>query len=172
MKTKFFTLFAAFALLFGAKAMAQTNGDVNEDGKVDEQDITAIVKSVNQANDVVDNSVKNYYWYIGLANPAEMIEIAPIAADNASAGWRYIGTSLPEYCASNMLRDGRNSDGIIFEERDYHYIALPSNAIGIWLGGNSKSDDYDSFKSVVIEGVKYYVYKSKTKFRATGISLH
>ena len=33
MKTKIFTLFAAMMLLFGAKAMAQTNGDVNGDGK-------------------------------------------------------------------------------------------------------------------------------------------
>ena len=131
MKSKFFTLFAAFVLLFSANASAQVNGDVNEDGVVNEQDITAIIKSANQANDVIDNSTKSYYWYIGLANPAEMTEIAPMAADNTSSGWRLIGTSLSEYSASNMLRNGRDSEDIMFENRDFHYVALPSNSIGI-----------------------------------------
>ena len=63
MKTKFFTLFAAFALLFGAKAMAQTNGDVNEDGKVDEQDITAIIQIMQEAGGVAEQT--KYYWYVG-----------------------------------------------------------------------------------------------------------
>ena len=35
MKAKFFTLFAAFVLLFSAQASAQANGDVNGDGKVE-----------------------------------------------------------------------------------------------------------------------------------------
>ena len=52
MKTKFFTLFAAFALLFGAKAMAQTDGDVNGDGKVNEQDIAAILEIMAEAGGV------------------------------------------------------------------------------------------------------------------------
>ena len=171
MKTKIFTLFAAFALLFGAKAMAQANGDVNGDGKVDEQDIEAMIKRVNQANDVVDNSTKNYYWYIGLANPTEMKEIAPMAADNTSTGWRYIGTSLSEYGVSNMLWNGREND-IMFEERDFHYIALPSNSIGIWLSFYSMLDEYNRLKPIVIDGVKFYVYKSKKKYRATEISLY
>ena len=61
MKTKFFTLFAAFALLFGAKAMAQTDGDVNGDGKVDEQDITAIIQIMQEAGGVKEPT--KYYWY-------------------------------------------------------------------------------------------------------------
>ena len=67
MKTKFFTLFAAFALLFGAKAMAQTNGDVNEDGKVDEQDITAIIQIMQEAGGVAEPT--KYYWYAGWTIP-------------------------------------------------------------------------------------------------------
>ena len=67
MKTKFFTLFAAFALLFGAKAMAQTNGDVNEDGKVDEQDITAIIQIMQEAGGVKEQT--KYYWYAGWTEP-------------------------------------------------------------------------------------------------------
>ena len=67
MKTKFFTLFAAMMLLFGAKAMAQTNGDVNEDGKVDEQDITAIIQIMQEAGGVAEPT--KYYWYAGWTIP-------------------------------------------------------------------------------------------------------
>ena len=67
MKLKFFTLFAAFALLFGAKAMAQTNGDVNGDGKVDEQDITAIIQIMQEAGGVKEQT--KYYWYAGWTEP-------------------------------------------------------------------------------------------------------
>ena len=63
MKTKFFTLFAAFTLLFGAKAMAQTNGDVNEDGVVNEQDIAAILEIMAEAGGVKEQT--KYYWYVG-----------------------------------------------------------------------------------------------------------
>ncbi len=67
MKTKFFTLFAAFTLLFGAKAMAQTNGDVNEDGVVNEQDITAIIQIMQEAGGVEEQT--KYYWYVGNVEP-------------------------------------------------------------------------------------------------------
>ena len=67
MKLKFFTLFAAFTLLFGSKAMAQTNGDVNEDGKVDEQDITAIIQIMQEAGGVAEPT--KYYWYAGWTIP-------------------------------------------------------------------------------------------------------
>ena len=46
MKTKFFTLFAAMMLLFGAKAMAQTNGDVNGDGIVNIGDVAELVNII------------------------------------------------------------------------------------------------------------------------------
>ena len=76
MKTKFFTLFAAFALLFGAKAMAQTDGDVNEDGKVDEQDITAIIQIMQEAGGAVEAT--KYYWYVGQENPASIDDITKL----------------------------------------------------------------------------------------------
>ena len=63
MKTKFFTLFAAFVLLFSAQASAQTNGDVNGDGKVNEQDIAAILEIMAEAGGVKEQT--KYYWYVG-----------------------------------------------------------------------------------------------------------
>ena len=56
MKSKFFTLFAAFVLLFSANASAQVNGDVNGDGKVDEEDglkVTCIAVSDADGNTVL-----------------------------------------------------------------------------------------------------------------------
>ena len=63
MKSKFFTLFAAFVLLFSANASAQTNGDVNEDGVVNEQDIAAILEIMAEAGGVKEQT--KYYWYVG-----------------------------------------------------------------------------------------------------------
>lgn len=55
-------------LLFFVAAMnvqnlsAQTNGDVNNDGTVNEADITAIIEIMKEANGV---GPKKYYWYVG-----------------------------------------------------------------------------------------------------------
>ena len=67
MKSKFFTLFAAFVLLFSANASAQVNGDVNGDGKVNEQDITAIIQIMQEAGGVKEQT--KYYWYVGQTQP-------------------------------------------------------------------------------------------------------
>ena len=67
MKSKFFTLFAAFVLLFSAQASAQVNGDVNGDGKVNEQDITAIIQIMQEAGGVKEQT--KYYWYAGWTEP-------------------------------------------------------------------------------------------------------
>jgi hypothetical protein len=67
MKTKFFTLFAAFVLLFSANASAQTNGDVNDDGVVNEQDIAAILEIMAEAGGVKEQP--KYYWYAGWTEP-------------------------------------------------------------------------------------------------------
>lgn len=77
MKSKFFTLFAAFVLLFSAQASAQTNGDVNGDGKVDEQDIAAILEIMAEAGGVKEKT--KYYWYFG--NGDEIVKNDPAAAD-------------------------------------------------------------------------------------------
>ena len=63
MKSKLFTLFAAFVLLFSAQASAQAYGDVNGDGKVDEQDIAAILEIMAEAGGVKEQT--KYYYYVG-----------------------------------------------------------------------------------------------------------
>ena len=159
MKTKFFTLFAAFALLFGAKAMAQTNGDVNGDGKVDEQDITAIIQIMQEAGGVKEQT--KYYWYVGQENPASITSISPIVTDNTSPGWRYLGSDLSVYNSTNKMWAGAIEPTITFSARDVYYIALPNSSAKVYDDtgyGGVLTDAFSTPTTKDINGVKYYIY--------------
>ena len=125
MKTKFFTLFAVFMLLFGAKAMAQTDGDVNGDGKVDEQDITAIIQIMQEAGGVKEQT--KYYWYVGTENPLTMDEMSPIVGKDASngVGFRVLDMSKT-YSITNKLYDFDNA--IYGEKSAIWYAMLPQES--------------------------------------------
>lgn len=103
MKSKFFTLFAAFVLLFSAQASAQTNGDVNGDGKVDEQDIAAILEIMQQAGGVKEQT--KYYWYVGQE---------AITADNYTT----LATQVTSYPTTHDYT---------VEKRGYIYILLSNS---------------------------------------------
>jgi hypothetical protein len=173
MKSKFFTLFAAFVLLFSANASAQVNGDVNDDGKVNEQDITAILEIMAEAGGVKEQT--KYYWYVGQTNPASMTSISPIVDDNTSPGWRYIGTSIPSYSETNMLWDGVTNNIKVDKEsgeRAQYFVAVPDNKIQIYNGlKGSEMSNYDT-SEITIGGVKYYVYSYKSKGRSFGMNLY
>ena len=173
MKLKFFTLFAAFTLLFGAKAMAQTNGDVNEDGVVNEQDIAAIIQIMQEAGGVKEQT--KYYWYVGQENPANMTSISPIVDDNTSPGWRLIGTTVPNYSETNMLWDGVTNNIAVDKESDaraQYFVAVPDNEIQIYNGlKGSEMINYDT-SEITINGVKYYVYSYKSKGRTFMMNLY
>ena len=151
MKTKFFTLFAAFALLFGAKAMAQTNGDVNGDGKVNEQDIAAILEIMAEAGGVKEQT--KYYWYVGQE---------AVTADNYTTidGVTQV-TSYPtkyEYTPSS---------------RAYTYVLVANNktvtkiedanlgsSISFTLDDTIKITGYSVYKSLVKISGKVYIHIS------------
>ena len=101
MKRVFSLLLFFVAAMSVQTVQAQTNGDVNGDGKVNEQDIAAILEIMAEAGGVKEQT--KYYWYVGQENPASMTSISPIVTDNTSPGWRLIGTSVPTYSSSNML---------------------------------------------------------------------
>ena len=65
MKVKIFALVAAFFMLMGGSAWAQSDvkGDVNKDGVVNEQDIAAILAIMQEAGGVKEKT--KYYWYVG-----------------------------------------------------------------------------------------------------------
>lgn len=79
MKVKIFALVAAFFMLMGGSAWAQSDvkGDVNKDGVVNEQDIAAILAIMAKNNGVAEKT--KYYWYLG--NGDEIVKNDPAAAN-------------------------------------------------------------------------------------------
>ena len=146
-------------------AQAQSNGDVNGDGVVDEKDITAILKIMAEAGGVKKKT--KYYWYIGQENPTSMTNISPIVSDNTSPGWRLIGTSKPTsstFTKSNMLWDGVNNG--IFFSRSISYIAIPYQPLQMWDADGGDGLFYtiqNNGNPININGVDYYIYMSDYK---------
>ena len=147
MKTKFFTLFAAFALLFGAKAMAQTDGDVNGDGKVDEQDITAIIQIMQEAGGVKEQT--KYYWYAGQERPTSLTSNPTPSAEFTCNNWFELGTTLPTEI------NKRVTNGI---SGNVWYAAVPTDA-GLVAGADDIEDtSMTKIETITINGVKYDVW--------------
>lgn len=159
MKVKIFALVAAFFMLMGGSAWAQSDvkGDVNKDGVVNEQDIAAILAIMAKNNGVAEKT--KYYWYVGQENPTEMTTIEPKVGDAVSngVGFRTLDMSKT-YSASNKLYDGINNP-IEGDKSATWYILLPTT---------SKLKFYDDLGESPLEtitttkdfgdGVKYTVY--------------
>ena len=114
---------------------------------------------------------ETYYWYVGTENPMNMSSISPIVNDNNSPGWREIGTSLGSYDSNNMLWNG-DTNNIVFENRDYHYVAVPKQSIQIYNAANGSVMDSYTTTTTIINGITYYVYRCNTKARAFGYNIY
>ena len=79
MKVKIFALVAAFFMLMGGSAWAQSEvkGDVNKDGVVNEQDIAAILAIMAENNGVAEKT--KYYWYVGWTKPTSLDHLKTLA---------------------------------------------------------------------------------------------
>ena len=163
MKRVFSLLLFFVAAMSVQTVQAQTNGDVNGDGVVNEQDIAAILEIMAEAGGVKEQT--KYYWYVGQENPASMTSISPIVSDNTSPGWRLIGTSIPTYSASKKLWDGVTNQ-ITFAARDVYYYAVPSSNIKIYDDTGASVMDTFTTSETIIDGVKYYIYTKNGKARA------
>lgn len=161
MKRVFSLLLFFVAAMSVQTVQAQTNGDVNDDGVVNEQDIAAILEIMAEAGGVKEQT--KYYWYIGTENPAETQTIAPILDENdrTSPGWRLIGTSIPN--DETKLFD--ESETINFGAQVIHYIAIPTQTLKITTYGIDVTAEYAFESTVTIDGVVYYIYKSKDTLR-------
>ena len=160
MKRVFSLLLFFVAAMSVQTVQAQTNGDVNEDGVVNEQDIAAILEIMAEAGGVKEKT--KYYWYVGQENPASMTSISPIVT--SGLGWREIGTTLPTYSSSNKLYDGTWMDIDLTEEKYYWYLMIPvkCNALPRDGAGTDASTVGICEKqgTKTISGVEYQIYKS------------
>lgn len=166
MKTmkRFLALLLFFVAAMNVQTLsAQTNGDVNNDGTVNEADITAIIEIMKEANGV---GPKKYYWYVGQENPANMTSISPIVTDNTSPGWRLIGTTIPTYSSSNKLWIGTNviQTGSSLQKQ---YVVIPANSSAAPRDGAGNDAStvamYNKLDNIVINNVTYKVYESSGK---------
>ena len=147
MKSKFFTLFAAFVLLFSANASAQVNGDVNEDGVVNEQDITAIIQIMQEAGGVKEQT--KYYWYAGQEIPTSLTSNPTPSAEFTCNNWFELGTTLPTEI-NKMVTDGIRGN--------VWYAAVPTDA-GLVAGADGIEDtSMTKIDTITINGVKYDVW--------------
>lgn len=174
MKSKFFTLFAAFVLLFSAQASAQVNGDVNDDGKVNEQDIAAILEIMAEAGGVKEQT--KYYWYVSATDPSTMTSISPIVTDTTSPGWRLIGTSVPTYSSTNMLYNPNVARIVTGTSLVHNYIAIPSKSSAIMRDGAGNPGTSVNLCTLIgtktIENVEYNIYKTNSKAKSLGYPIY
>lgn len=148
MKSKVFTLFAALVLLFSAQASAQTNGDVNGDGVVNEQDITAILEIMQQAGGVKEKT--KYYWYAGQIEPTSMTSNPTPSSTFTCNNWFEIGTELPTSIVQQITGGTRGNAW---------YAAMPTDA-GLVAVTNADTPDTSitKEKTITINGVRYDVW--------------
>ena len=167
MKVKIFALVAAFFMLMGGSAWAQSDvkGDVNKDGVVNEQDIAAILAIMAKNNGVAEKT--KYYWYAGWTIPT-VENIATIVNEADGKAGQYIGTQLGTYDKNNYLA---MIDYYDVNAWGKYYVVVPE---GIKLydseGESSLEDQYTPVNDISIPGHRVLLYIDDT-YSIAGIML-
>ena len=141
-------------LLFFVAAMnvqnlsAQTNGDVNNDGTVNEADITAIIEIMKEANGV---GPKKYYWYVGQENPASIGDITKLE------GIQQV-TSYPEIYNYTV------------EKRGYVYVLIANikSITRMYDTSNGFDQAYNEITSPIAD---YKLYKTASAAAGTPLAM-
>ena len=173
MKVKIFALVAAFFMLMGGSAWAQSEvkGDVNKDGVVHEQDIAAILAIMAKNNGVAEKTT--YYWYAGWTEPnadnsATIVnDEYPVSSTNTTRNKAGGSTTvITGYTKDNPL-SLYDVNLYTSAAKTTYYLVLP-DGIGVWdsEGIASLSDTFDLQDNIVIPNHK--VYKSQTTTRNIG----
>lgn len=162
MKVKIFALVAAFFMLMGGSAWAQSDvkGDVNKDGVVNEQDIPAILAIMAKNNGVAEKT--KYYWYVGQENPADN---STITSTVGAEGWRLI-SEPSKVSQSNPIFDTafKSTDVVTGTGFANWYVALPvDKSYKIYDSDYADQVAAGNFEkqsaTVLFNGVNYTVYK-------------
>jgi hypothetical protein len=163
MKVKIFALVAAFFMLMGGSAWAQSDvkGDVNKDGVVNEQDIAAILAIMAKNNGVAEKT--KYYWYAGWTEPTAS-NIATIINEADGKAGAYIGTSLGTYSKTNPLAMIEYFDE---SKYDNYYVVVPEGIKLYDSEGDASLEDQYSATSIVIPG--HRIIKSNEQQFAIGV---
>ena len=162
MKSKFFTLFAAFVLLFSANASAQVNGDVNGDGKVDEQDISAILEIMAEAGGVKEQT--KYYWYAGWTIPTAENIATIINEEYPTAGGSTANNKAGKTATSisGVTMDYTKNTLYNSAAKINYYVVVPNGqSIYDVLGTNVVSSQFTSHSTFT----NHTVYKSTATSR-------
>ena len=162
MKSKFFTLFAAFVLLFSAQASAQVNGDVNEDGVVNEQDIAAILEIMAEAGGVKEQT--KYYWYAGWTIPTAENIATIINEEYPTAGGSTTNNKAGKTATSisGVTMDYTKNTLYNSAAKINYYVVVPNGqSIYDVLGTNVVSSQFTSHSTFT----NHTVYKSTATSR-------
>lgn len=121
MKVKIFALVAAFFMLMGGSAWAQSEvkGDVNKDGVVNEQDIAAILAIMAKNNGVAEKT--KYYWYVGWTKPTSLDHLKKLATGTHNGN--SLGGETSKSSGEKLLT---NSPEINNSTNTLYYVVIPS----------------------------------------------
>lgn len=175
MKQKtFFAILSLLMLSLSSFAQAPVKGDVNEDGKVDEDDISAIIEIIKNGQ-----NQPTYYWYAG--NDIQQNTSTITVATGTNPGWRKIDKSVEnvaQYTSSNPLWHGLNNPINTGVTAVGCYCYLPKEYVDAGLGvytndGTAILDNLyqkTSRQTITINSVIYYEYfKSGVSAQFDGI---
>ena len=123
MKVKIFALVAAFFMLMGGSAWAQSEvkGDVNKDGVVNEQDIAAILAIMAKNNGVAEKT--KYYWYVGWTKPTSLDHLKTLATGTHNG--MSLGGQTSKTSGEKLLTNSPEIGPMIPPAQ--YYVVIPSN---------------------------------------------
>mgnify|MGYP003291497303 CR=1 FL=1 len=124
MKRVFSLLLFFVAAMSVQTVQAQTNGDVNGDGKVNEQDITAILEIIAEAGGVKEQT--KYYWYVGQTEPTaenyttlegiQQVTAYPTAYTYTTAIRNYVYILVADNYTVSKIKDALNGLDVNYKE--------------------------------------------------------
>lgn len=169
MKVKIFALVAAFFMLMGGSAWAQSEvkGDVNKDGVVNEQDIAAILAIMAKNNGVAEKT--KYYWYVGWTKPTSLDHLKTLATGTHNGN--SLGGETSKSSGEKLLT---NSPEINNSTNTLYYVVIPSgyNIYDATLPNDPiTNDSFSEVTDVTIANHKVYV-NNDTSRSVAGLEIY